>query len=145
MADVDEPTRAAVRELIAQVRAVPITATALTGPYWYGAGWKDAVDHLEEIADAWGDEAVVRDEFRVIFRRGSWVARIAVVGSEAAAMDRVRRAAVEEPDAVCEVVRVRTSRAVVWPPEGAGGETAPESPQDAPAHPETRETGGSAA
>ncbi|WTW93659.1 hypothetical protein OG216_09835 [Streptomycetaceae bacterium NBC_01309] len=59
MPDVDlAAVRAVVRDLIIRLRAVPIDCTALTGPVWYGEGWKDAVDHLELIADAWpGDEA----------------------------------------------------------------------------------------
>lgn len=47
------PVRAAVRDLVAAVRAVPVDCTALTGPVWYGAGWNDATDHMQEIADAW--------------------------------------------------------------------------------------------
>ncbi|SIO86953.1 hypothetical protein [Nocardiopsis sp. JB363] len=30
-----------------QLRKTPMP-TALTGPYWYGQGWKDAIDHLED-------------------------------------------------------------------------------------------------
>lgn len=33
------------------LRGVPITATALTGTVWYGAGWEDAAGHLEDLAD----------------------------------------------------------------------------------------------
>lgn len=32
------------------LRGIPVNATALTGPVWYGAGWKDAADHLEDLA-----------------------------------------------------------------------------------------------
>lgn len=34
-----------------QLRNTPITCTALTGPYWYGQGWKDAADHLLDLAE----------------------------------------------------------------------------------------------
>lgn len=30
---------------------VPHHPTALTGPYWYGQGWADAVHHLRDLAD----------------------------------------------------------------------------------------------
>lgn len=33
-----------------QLRNVPVTCTALTGPVWYGAGWQDAADHLMDLA-----------------------------------------------------------------------------------------------
>ncbi len=33
------------------LRGVPVNATALTGPVWYGAGWKDAAEYLEDLAD----------------------------------------------------------------------------------------------
>lgn len=32
------------------LRDTPITCTALTGPYWYGQGWKEAADHLQDLA-----------------------------------------------------------------------------------------------
>lgn len=34
-----------------QLRSLPITCTALTGPYWYGQGWKEAADHLMDLAE----------------------------------------------------------------------------------------------
>ncbi len=34
-----------------QLAAVPHNPTALTGPYWYGEGWDDAVRHLRDMAD----------------------------------------------------------------------------------------------
>lgn len=33
-----------------QLRDTPVTCTALTGPYWYGQGWKEAADHLMDLA-----------------------------------------------------------------------------------------------
>jgi hypothetical protein len=33
-----------------QLRNVPITCTALTGPHWYEQGWKEAADHLMDLA-----------------------------------------------------------------------------------------------
>lgn len=30
---------------------VPHQPAALTGPYWYGQGWDDAVNHLRDMAD----------------------------------------------------------------------------------------------
>jgi hypothetical protein len=91
------------------------------------------------MAELEAQQAAAKDEFRVEFRAGTWVRRIAVVGSWDAAMERVHRAAVEEPDVDCVVVRVRTSKAVVWPPEGAGPEKPPEAAQEPVSHPGTRE------
>ncbi|MFF2147477.1 hypothetical protein [Kitasatospora sp. NPDC058190] len=34
------------------LEAVPHHPTALTGPYWYGQGWDEAVHHLWDMADA---------------------------------------------------------------------------------------------
>lgn len=34
-----------------QLRDTPVTCTALTGPYWYGQGWKEAADHLMDLAE----------------------------------------------------------------------------------------------
>ncbi|WP_225811285.1 hypothetical protein [Streptomyces spinosus] len=34
-----------------RLRAIPIQCTALTGPVWYGTGWREAITQLEEIAD----------------------------------------------------------------------------------------------
>lgn len=39
-----------LRAAVAHLKAVPLGCTALTGPYWYGQGWKDAVSQLEELA-----------------------------------------------------------------------------------------------
>ncbi|MFH8813049.1 hypothetical protein ACH4GZ_38620 [Streptomyces hygroscopicus] len=36
---------------VAHLRSIPVTCTALTGPAWYGQGWKSAIDELEEYAD----------------------------------------------------------------------------------------------
>ncbi|MEU1078186.1 hypothetical protein ABZ404_36975 [Streptomyces sp. NPDC005878] len=36
---------------VMHLRSIPIQCTALTGPVWYGAGWKDAIFELEEYAD----------------------------------------------------------------------------------------------
>ncbi|MGW0577309.1 hypothetical protein ACWD25_15330 [Streptomyces sp. NPDC002920] len=36
---------------VGRLRAIPVTATALRGPIWYGAGWRDAITCLEDIAD----------------------------------------------------------------------------------------------
>lgn len=48
----DEGTRADILRWAAhQLRQVPVECTALTGPVWYGEGWKDATDHLELLAD----------------------------------------------------------------------------------------------
>ncbi|MGK4586231.1 hypothetical protein [Kitasatospora sp. HPMI-4] len=33
------------------LEATPHHPTALTGPYWYGQGWDEAVDHLRFLAD----------------------------------------------------------------------------------------------
>jgi hypothetical protein len=33
------------------LEAAPHNPTALTGPYWYGQGWDDAVHHLRDLAD----------------------------------------------------------------------------------------------
>ena len=40
-----------LRKAADRIRAIPIQCTALTGPVWYGEGWKDALTQLEEIAD----------------------------------------------------------------------------------------------
>jgi hypothetical protein len=48
--------RVAVRAVIAKVRALPVDCTALTGPVWWGDGWKQALDTVEEFADAWPDD-----------------------------------------------------------------------------------------
>lgn len=33
-----------------QLRNVPVTCTALTGPVWYGSAWQDAANHLLDLA-----------------------------------------------------------------------------------------------
>ena len=49
--------RAAVlREAIARVRRIPVQCTGLTGPVWFGQGWKDAISEFEEIAERMADE-----------------------------------------------------------------------------------------
>jgi hypothetical protein len=53
LAVLSAPTdRAAVlAEAIARVRRIPVQCTALTGPVWFGQGWKDAIAEFEEIAE----------------------------------------------------------------------------------------------
>ncbi|MEU9597172.1 hypothetical protein AB0E06_10205 [Streptomyces sp. NPDC048109] len=49
--------RAAIlREAIARVRRIPVQCTGLTGPVWFGQGWKDAIGEFEEIAERWDDD-----------------------------------------------------------------------------------------
>ncbi|MET8978505.1 hypothetical protein ABZX85_23095 [Streptomyces sp. NPDC004539] len=36
---------------VGRLRAVPLECTALTGPVWYGQGWKDCIDALVDIVD----------------------------------------------------------------------------------------------
>lgn len=43
---------ATLRWAAERLRGVPVDATALTGPVWYGAGWAGAADHLEGLADS---------------------------------------------------------------------------------------------
>lgn len=40
-----------LRKAADRLRSIPVQCTALTGPVWYGEGWKDAITQLEEIAD----------------------------------------------------------------------------------------------
>lgn len=40
-----------IAKAIGRLRAIPVNCTALTGPVWYGDGWKDAITCLEEIAE----------------------------------------------------------------------------------------------
>ena len=35
-----------------KLHGIPVGATALVGPVWYGSGFKDAIDCLEEMGDA---------------------------------------------------------------------------------------------
>ena len=58
LAVLPEPVdRAAVlREAIARVRRIPVQCTGLTGPVWFGQGWKDAISEFEEIAERMADE-----------------------------------------------------------------------------------------
>lgn len=41
----------ALYEYADRLDAVPLDCTALTGPLWYGQGWRDAVNHLRDLAD----------------------------------------------------------------------------------------------
>ena len=41
----------ALHEYADRLDAVPLDCTALTGPVWYGAGWRGAVNHLRDLAD----------------------------------------------------------------------------------------------
>jgi len=41
----------ALAAAVGRLRAVPLTCTALTGPVWYGTGWKDCITTREDIAD----------------------------------------------------------------------------------------------
>ncbi|MFJ6729456.1 hypothetical protein ACIQPQ_31590 [Streptomyces sp. NPDC091281] len=41
----------AIGHAIARLQAIPVDCTALTGPIWYGEGWKDCIRTLEDIAD----------------------------------------------------------------------------------------------
>jgi hypothetical protein len=36
---------------VLRLQSIPIQCTALTGPVWYGEGWKGAIRELEEYAD----------------------------------------------------------------------------------------------
>lgn len=48
---VDTPDQsAAVYELIAHLKEIPVQCTALTGPVWYGSGWRDAITQAEDFA-----------------------------------------------------------------------------------------------
>lgn len=47
----DEHAAEAIGHAIARLHAVPVTCTALTGPAWYGSGWKDCITTLQDIAD----------------------------------------------------------------------------------------------
>lgn len=53
--DTDRARRAeiarALHEYADRLDAVPLDCTALTGPVWYGQGWRDAVNHLRDLAD----------------------------------------------------------------------------------------------
>ncbi|MGW2725638.1 hypothetical protein [Streptomyces sp. NPDC001492] len=40
-----------LRKAADRIRAIPVQCTALTGPVWYGTGWREAITQLEEIAD----------------------------------------------------------------------------------------------
>ncbi|MEU8968101.1 hypothetical protein AB0D11_02300 [Streptomyces monashensis] len=50
-AELDAHQAEAIGQAIAHLHAVPVQCTALTGPVWYGSGWKDCITTLEEIAD----------------------------------------------------------------------------------------------
>lgn len=127
--------RSAVRDLIAAVRAVPVECTALTGPVWYGEGWTDAVNHLEETADAWPDDSDdqrdVTVEFVVECRIGTrWVEWIMPRRTFDDAMAVAQRCSKEAPWRWFQVREVRRSDRVVWPLDGTDGETTPEIPAD---------------
>lgn len=47
---------------VAQLRTVRVDATALTGPVWYGQGFKDAITHLEELAGQWPDQTAAQPD-----------------------------------------------------------------------------------
>ena len=47
----DEARREGLLKAIGRLRAIPVTCTALTGPVWYGTGWKECITALEDIAD----------------------------------------------------------------------------------------------
>ncbi len=66
----DEGTRADILRWAAHhLRQTPIDATALTGPVWYGAGWKDATDHLELLADGEARTPDNHDERSPLYER----------------------------------------------------------------------------
>lgn len=48
---VDAHRAEAIGHAVARLHAIPVDCTALTGPVWYGAGWKDCITQLEEIAE----------------------------------------------------------------------------------------------
>lgn len=50
-AALDRYGAALIREQAAHLESMPHEPTALTGPYWYGQGWKDAIRELQERAD----------------------------------------------------------------------------------------------
>ena len=47
----DEHRAEVLAKAIARLRAIPVTCTALTGPVWYGTGWRECITALEDIAD----------------------------------------------------------------------------------------------
>lgn len=49
--DRDAVIARALYEYADRLDAVPLDCTALTGPVWYGQGWRDAVNHLRDLAD----------------------------------------------------------------------------------------------
>ncbi|MFE7462315.1 hypothetical protein ACWFMI_24995 [Nocardiopsis terrae] len=66
----DEGTRADILRWAAhQLRQTPIQCTALTGPVWYGAGWKDATYQLEELADGEARDPGDHDERSPLYER----------------------------------------------------------------------------
>jgi hypothetical protein len=48
---VDAHRAECIGHAVARLRAIPVTCTALTGPVWYGDGWKSAITCLEEIGE----------------------------------------------------------------------------------------------
>lgn len=66
----EEGTRADILRWAAHhLRQTPVDATALTGPVWYGAGWKDATDHLELLADGEARTPGDHDERSPLYER----------------------------------------------------------------------------
>lgn len=49
--DRDAMIARALHEYADRLAAVPMACTALTGPVWYGQGWRDATHHLHDLAD----------------------------------------------------------------------------------------------
>jgi hypothetical protein len=49
--EVDAYRLEVIQALIARCRSIPVGGTALVGPQWYGQGWEDLLNHLEDIAD----------------------------------------------------------------------------------------------
>ncbi|MFJ4624293.1 hypothetical protein [Streptomyces sp. NPDC088812] len=50
-AELDNYRTEVIAKAVGRLRAIPVQCTALTGPVWYGAGWRDAITCLEDIAD----------------------------------------------------------------------------------------------
>jgi plasmid stabilization system protein ParE len=53
-----EAIATALRMYADKLDAVPLECTALTGPVWYGQGWRDAVNHLRDLTDGLRTEPV---------------------------------------------------------------------------------------
>jgi len=140
---------ALVDDLTAQLATATRTAAANKAAYVDTV--RDSIELEREIAaerdELHGRLAEVEnatEEFRVECRvkGGRWVEWITTRPT----LDQALAVCGPDPDPRRFRVRqVRHSDRVVWPPEEPSHEKAPESPQDAAAHPETRETGGSPA